>query len=140
MCEIINWVIFLLLGGCSIRDCKKREIPVVLLILLGVVVLLSLFLCREKSLLARAGGAAVGLLLFLISKCTKEAIGYGDSWLILILGVYMGGVEVLEVLFVASLAAGICSLVVLWKAGWKRTTTIPFAPFLSIAYLGVMLP
>lgn len=138
MCEIVKWAVFVLLFICSISDCRKKQIPALLLILLGVVVFISLFVCETPSGFDRIGGALLGLLLFLVSKCTKEAIGYGDSWLIFFLGIYLGGLATLQLLFAASLLAAGCSLLLLCKKGWKRSITIPFAPFLGLAYLGVI--
>ena len=94
--------------------------------------------CEEKSLWARVGGALIGVLFFLISKLTKEAIGYGDSWLILLLGIHLGALVALQVLFAASFAAGVCSLFYLWMKRWRKGATLPFVPFIAVAYLGVM--
>ena len=84
------------------------------------------------------GGIGIGILFFIVSKVTKEAIGYGDSWLILLLGLYLGASKVLQLLFAASLGAAVVSLFYLWKYHWKRNATLPFVPFLVLAYLGVM--
>lgn len=139
MCKIEDWIVFILLGICSVSDCKKKTIPVILLIILSIAVAVFAIICDAVSMKLRVCGAFVGLLFLLISKCTKEAIGYGDSWLILLLGIHMGSLRVVEVLFAASLLAGIASLFFLWKCHWKRNATLPFVPFLSISYLGAML-
>lgn len=139
MREIANGVILAFLVILAILDWRKKEIPVVLMLIMsGAVVAFTVF-CRTESVRSSAAGAGVGLLLFIISKCTKEAIGYGDSWLILLLGVYLGGLRVVQVMFAASLLSAVCSLFYLWKCHWKRSATIPFVPFLAIAYLGDML-
>jgi prepilin signal peptidase PulO-like enzyme (type II secretory pathway) len=78
------------------------------------------------------------LFFFFISKFTKEAIGYGDSWLILILGIYLGSFEVLQVLFWATILAAIVALFLLCKKRCKRNITIPFVPYLAVAFLGVV--
>ena len=85
------------------------------------------------------GGVAVGLLFFGISKVTKEAVGYGDSWLVTILGMYLGGRRLLEVILTATVLAGIFSLIFCVFQGWDRKRSIPFVPFLTVAYLGVVL-
>lgn len=139
MCKIVDWIVFLLLGICSVNDWKKKTIPVILLIILSVVVVVFAMFCDAVSTRMRVSGALMGLLFLLISKCTKESIGYGDSWLILLLGIHMGSLRALGVLFAAALLAGIVSLFFLWKYHWKRTATLPFVPFLSISYLGAML-
>jgi len=139
MCKIEDVIVFILLAMCSVSDWKRKTIPVILLVVLSVAVAIIALCCDGVSMRLRAGGAFLGLLFLFISKVTKEAIGYGDSWLILLLGIHKGYLCAIEVLFVASLLAGIVSLFFLWKHHWKRTSTLPFVPFLNISYLGVML-
>lgn len=138
MCTITGWLLLIMLVMCSISDWKKKEIPLWMLLLFSVAVVGILFLCPGESAGSRLGGATIGILLFGISKCTKEAVGYGDSWIILLLGLCLGGPKLLQVLLAASLAAGICSVFFLWKLRWRKNATLPFIPFLTLAYLGVM--
>ena len=103
---------------------------------IGVVVF-SLF-CGD-DIWMRMAGLALGGICFLFSYCTREALGYGDSWLILILGIYLGIGKALVLLTVAFLLAGLVCLVgLLWKR-WQRQQTIAFIPFLTVAYVGVLL-
>lgn len=138
MCGLGDVFVLIILAICDFRDLKKREIPISLLIIMSIGVLVIAFCCDAEPVWSRCSGAFIGILFFIISKCTKEAVGYGDSWLILILGVHLGLFKAVQLLFVASLAAGVCSLFFLWKHHWKRSATIPFVPFLLIAYIGVM--
>ena len=139
MCQIENWVIFLLLVMCSVSDLRRKTIPIVLILVLGIAVIGFAIFGDSIGVRLRVGGAILGMLFLLISKCTREAIGYGDSWLILLLGIQLGYLEAICVLFVASLLAGVASLFFLWKCKWKRNTSLPFVPFLSVSYLGAML-
>ena len=139
MCQIENWVMFLLLVMCSVSDFKKKTMPAVLLIVFSITVLGFVIFGDSVGVRLRVGGAVLGILFLLISKCTKEAIGYGDSWLILLLGIQLGYLEAISVLFAASLLAAVASLFILWKCNWKRDTSLPFVPFLCISYLGAML-
>ena len=139
MCQIEKWVIFLLLVMCSISDVKKKTIPIAFLLMLSATVMGFAIFGDSVGVRLRVGGALLGMLFLLISKYTKEAIGYGDSWLILLLGIQLGYLEAISVLFAASLLAGVTSLFFLWKCHWKRNTSLPFVPFLSISYLGAML-
>lgn len=139
MCKIAEWIVLLFLVACSFSDWKRKEIPLFFLLIMSAVVVLLAICCNTESIWSLLGGVLIGILFFVISKCTKEAIGYGDSWIILLLGVDLGGFQVLQLMFVASLAAGICSLFFMWRCHWKRNVTIPFVPFLTVAYLGVML-
>ena len=139
MCQVANWMIFILLAVVGVIDWRKREIPMSLLFIMSAGVIIFAIYCKDITLWYRLAGGALGILLFVVSTVTKEAIGYGDSWLILLLGVHLGIFRVLQLLFVASLLAVIFALFYLWVRKWNRGATLPFVPFLTIAYLGVML-
>lgn len=138
MCKIEDLLVWFMLLLCGIRDWRKREIPTLWLIIMSVVIGILLLCFGRNMLISRVTGGLLGVLLFLISKWTKEAIGYGDSWLILLLGVYLGGFKTLQLLFFASVIAGVFALIYLWKRKWKKNITIPFVPFMTVAYLGVV--
>ena len=138
MCTLGDVVTLLFLLACSVADWRSQSLPIWLLGLYSMSVpMIILFYPREtwESMLL---GALIGILFFGISKMTKEAIGYGDSWLILILGIYMGWKKLLYLLFLASFGAGIVSLIQLSRKRWNREDSLPFVPFLAAAYIGVM--
>ena len=139
MCEIADLLVLAMLIACSYSDARKKTMPVYLLIIFSAVVGGVALLCKDISIQTRLGGGLLGLFFLLASKCSKEAIGYGDSWIILLLGVQMGCMRALGVLFAASILAGAVSLVFLWKHHWKRNMTLPFVPFLTISYIGAMI-
>ena len=138
MCKIVETFVIGGLLCCAIHDLRKNEIPVIYFIGIGVVVVLGMFCVDPANVGERICGILIGLCCLLISKWTGQAVGYGDSLLILILGAHLGGVRLLEVLFVATFSAGLFALFCLWKRKWKRTATIAFVPFLTLAYMGVM--
>ncbi len=138
MCRIAYDILLVLLGIGSVLDLKRREIPICLLLSMSVVVLFLAIFDKEVSNWYRLAGASFGAIFFGISKFTKEAVGYGDSWIILLLGIVLGIFEALQVLFVASLMAAVVGLFYLWIRKWKRSAALPFVPFLTLAYLGVM--
>lgn len=138
MCKITDWIVCLMLGVCSISDWKKKEIPVIWLVIMSIAIGCFAVLSEAVSIRLRIGGILLGVLFLLISKCTKEAIGYADSWLVLLLGIYVGSLQAISILFAASMLAGIGSIFCLWKHHWKRSATLPFVPFLTISYLGAL--
>lgn len=138
MCKIADWIVFILLGITGVIDWKKRELPIWLLISMSIVVTILAICCRDVSVWYRLAGAALGIVFFIISRFTKEAIGYGDSWLILIMGVHLGIFRALQLLFAASFLAALFAVFYLWRRKWKRNETLPFIPFLAIAYIGVI--
>lgn len=77
-------------------------------------------------------GIGVGVLFLLVSKVTEEAIGYGDSVAIMILGGYLGFWKVVGALAVAFFTSGVCSVILAFRG---RVKTMPFFPFLTLGYI-----
>lgn len=138
MCKIADAVVFFMLAVAGVMDWRKKELPVWYLVGMSIGITIFAVCCKEIGLWHRLAGVALGVVFIGISKATKEAIGYGDSWLILLLGVHLGGLGALQVLFTASLFAAIYALFYLWIRKWRRNATLPFVPFLALAYVGVM--
>lgn len=125
------------LMGTSVTDIHYHKVPADILLMgnIGVVLYQIYKACRgEADVWLIAGGAAVGFLFLLLSKVTREGIGYGDSWGILVLGIYLGFWKILEVLAGAFSVLGIVSLVALCVKKMSRKYGIPFFPFLTIGY------
>lgn len=139
MCEVENWTMLLALMTVSISDIRKKEIPVVSLILMSVSLLILRIFVLNTTWEATLGGIVVGVLFFAISRLTREAIGYGDSWVILFLGICLGGVVTIQILFWASFMTSVFSIIKCIRHGWNRKQTLPFLPFLTVAYIGVVM-
>ena len=85
MCEIADGIIISFVILCALFDWKSREIPVWLLLLFSAAGVIGTLICERENAGSIGTGFVIGLCLLLVSKVTKEAIGYGDSWLITIL-------------------------------------------------------
>ena len=139
MCKIGYLVIAGFLLVISVIDVKKKQLPIWLLIIMSLFVAVFRMGYIEDTWGSTIGGIAMGAAFFVAGKLTKEAIGYGDSWIILLLGIVLGGMKIVEVVLTASFTASLFSIAYCIKKGWKKEYAIPFAPFLTMAYLGVML-
>lgn len=119
----------------SIADIRFRKVPSGILLLCGVAGIIYQLVQRPVDSWLAAGGVGVGILFLLLSRCTREGIGYGDSLAILVLGIYLGFWGLLEVLagaFFLLLPVGILCLI---RNRMSRKKTIPFYPFLAAGYL-----
>lgn len=122
----------------SIWDMIRREIPVWYLVVgTGSVVIMQILGEKEEWHLLLFGGIT-GILFLLLSKATNQGIGYGDSWMILNLGLFTGIWKLCVILGIAFL--GITIIAGLGVAGkvLKRKSRLPFLPFLLLGYLGVL--
>lgn len=138
MRELADAVMLLFLIVIAYRDWRTRRIPVVLLLILTILAVVFQFTIFHEEIERILGGVLIGLGLVIVSKRTKEAIGYGDSWLILILGIYVGSVKVLEIMVSAGFGASLFSVWKLYQSRWNKRIRIPFAPFLAAAYVGAI--
>ncbi len=122
----------------STCDWKSQRIPVAHLWNYTVAAILCTLLHIEGRLLLTAVGLLIGATFFVISKVTKESIGYGDSWVITLFGIYVGGKDLVRLLFTASFFAGLVSLIWMAAHQWKREKELPFVPFLTLGLMEVI--
>ena len=139
MCEVSDWCMLAFLGVCCVSDLRLRRVRTLLLLLSTILVLLFCIFFTKESLWSVLGGVVVGLLFLGISYITKEDMGYADSWLILVLGAYLGLARLTLLLSLSFLGAALLALVGISLKWWRRNGSIAFIPFLTVAYIGVML-
>lgn len=133
--QIICLVILIIM---SIVDIQYHKVPIDILIIGNVsAVLYQIYkMCSfEVNIWQIAGGAGIGFAFLLISKVTREGIGYGDSWGILSLGIYLGFVKLIEVLAGALFIVVIVSIIMLCIKKMSRRYCLPFFPFLTVGYV-----
>jgi len=135
MCEVeqIVGVLFLMISAC--HDFKTYKIPIWLLVI-ATMATLSIRVIYEGDWWVYMAGLLLGGVFLLISKVTAEAFGYGDSALIMILGMLVGIWQVILVLIIAFATAAIFGAIVLIKKGMSKKQRFPFSPFLLIGFLG----
>lgn len=119
-------------------DIRRREIPVSILIAANISVLIYYFINKEMNIYLIIGGAGVGFFFLGISKVTREGIGWGDSWGILILGMYLGLWKLLIVLTAAFFFLAVFAAAMLYRKKMSRRCRLPFFPFLTAGYLTLL--
>lgn len=142
MVKSIIILIFLLMG--SVWDVRKKYVPLTYLYAGGIVAMGYIFI---KSLLIRNAdiwlcalcGAGCGLFCLFLAFVSKEQIGYGDGWIVGIVGMLSGIKLVLGVFVTAMFGLAIFSLFLLVFKKGNRKTELPFVPFLLFGYVFVFL-
>ncbi len=124
-----------MLSALSIGDIYSRRIPVYSLVFCNLAAMgYQIFIGKEDIWLI-LGGIGIGILFFLVSRVTNEEIGYGDSWMILILGIYLGIWRLLEVLSAAFLFLVLAAVGCMTMKKMSGKYKLPFIPFLTGGYL-----
>ena len=134
MWTVSRIVAMVILTGLSFMDYKIRKVPrdVLLLCMAGTVLYQAV--TQNIDWMVSLGGGLIGMIFIGISKITREAIGYGDSLAILILGIYLGVWGLLEVLATSFFILGILALGCMTLRR-KKSLAFPFYPFLTVGYL-----
>ena len=98
MWKISQMVCLGILAGMSVTDLLYRKVSGELLAAAGIGAVIFQIWYGKCNVWILGGGIAVGLCFLGISRLTGEGIGYGDSIMILLLGIYLGIWKLLIVL------------------------------------------
>ncbi|MBQ7840550.1 MAG: prepilin peptidase [Lachnospiraceae bacterium] len=121
---------------CSITDCTRKKVDKRLLFAggcWGVGMLLGRVSNGTENWYSVLMAMFPGIFLLILSLLTEEKIGYGDGYMILVLGLFLGWESCIAVFCMACLLSAIYA-----GGGWifrkfDRNSRIPFAPFLLAA-------
>lgn len=131
---IVN--IYLLLG--SVQDIKKKKITNYYL-WAGAMIGVILKIINYGEVTEKSGewltAFIPGVLVLMLAKVTEEKIGYGDGWLIVVLGNYMTVMEISILLQISIILIFLFSAIVLCRKMASKTCQIPFLPFLWLSHL-----
>ena len=139
---------FSLLIICSYTDLRERGISLVLLAAFSIscVVLLvsvSIFGDRWAFLKSTVGyepspvnilaGLIPGLILLAVNRITKGAVGLGDVYVILLLGVMLGFEKTFTILFLSMVMTALFGLACMALGNRNRKDSLPYMPFVLAA-------
>ncbi len=130
-----NLITGMYLGFCSYTDIKRKEIyvkPSLLLMAAGAV---SCALSGREALFNAALGILLGLMILLISKASKGAVGEGDGLILMVTAFFQGFFGNLRMLMTALFLSAAASVGVLLFKRCRRDYELPFAPFLFISFI-----
>lgn len=128
----------IIVTGLSINaflDIKKREVSAAVVMLMALSGWVFHLLSCRFSITDLLMGLLPGIIALIISWVGREAIGYGDVWILLGMGLVLGGKEMMKISMTALLGAGCCALVLLLIFKKGRKYELPFVPFLLLADL-----
>ena len=139
MCEIAQSVILIVMSGMAVWDILYQKFRRSILLAVMCFMIVCRFFTGEIYPIEMLLGALIGLAFMGISKMSNEAIGYADSLLIVTLGILLGARKLLLVLWLAFSLAAVVSAAGLISKKFSRQAAIPFFPFLTLSYAGVMI-
>ncbi len=136
----IEVVLFLLLAVCAASDGRKKEIPLIvvwggmaLAVLLRITGNLGELVWPDVVL-----SLIPGMTFWGISWITGEKVGYGDGWMLMMVGLFTGLGQCFLILLVGLMMESVIALVLLAAGKTAMDRTVPFAPFLLLG-MGVVV-
>jgi leader peptidase (prepilin peptidase)/N-methyltransferase len=119
----------------SITDLKNKRVYLVVSVAFAIAGIIVNIIFRRHSLISILLSLGIGVILIIISKVTREAIGMGDGIIILVLGVLNGAYENLLISLYGFLISFLVSAFLLITRKFGRKDKIPFIPCLLAGYI-----
>ena len=136
----IEILLFIFLGICAVYDGVEREIPLVV-VWLGIITAVVLHiqgLGGNGTWQAAALSVIPGAVFWILSFITGEKVGYGDGWLLIMIGLFMGLWQCFAILMIGLISSSFVVLILLAVRRVSRDYQLPFAPFLLFG-MGVVV-
>lgn len=136
MLEVIKIVIlgvFLLIEG--IRDLQKHKVSMITVMIAGILGVIFQFVIIQENGLKIIGGILIGIVLLSLAKITREKIGYGDGWIFVVTGIYLGFHSNMYLLLLSLFLASLVSICLLVFKKVNKKTELPFVSFVLPGYL-----
>ena len=102
-----------LLGVCGFEDIKIKRIRLVVVNIFAILGVILHIIYERISWLDMIGGASIGVVLLVIGYFSHEKIGYGDGFLFMATGIYLGFWNNLVLLWLSTSLAGIYGLILM---------------------------
>ena len=114
----------------DIHSCELKVKDLAALFLIGIIIATAR---NGPDIFCWCRDLFPGIIAFLIAGFTREAMGYGDGLVILILGLFLGGDRVTCMIPVALLLTVIWGTIHMIRKKKGRKMVLPFVPFLFAA-------
>ena len=137
--SIREGVLLAFLGLNTVSDIKCKKIIVWSAWLFGVFGFIYGLVTSELTLLQGLMALLPGIMFLLISKITKESMGYGDGIIVLVMGIYLSIQNLIGSLVLALIFAALWSIILVVFFKKKKQEEFPFVPFVLLGFLGGLL-
>lgn len=133
----------LILVFMAYKDIREHKVSVIMLALCSIIagIASSVVMITETSEIWKShlAGLIIGLIFVGISKVTREGLGYGDSLLLCVLGLYLGIWSLLELLITTWMLTAVAAGIMLARSRFKKRASLPMIPFIAVGYITVWL-
>lgn len=136
--RFVETIAVILMIGLSVLDWKRHHLPKLLLGALTVLALIAR-VGGNISFPVFISGTIPGVLFLILSCMTREGIGYGDGWVVVLLGVVFGLWKTVCICMIALFGMACAAMIGMSFLHWDKKKRLAFVPFLAVGCLGVIL-
>lgn len=136
----VEVLLFFFLGICAVFDGMEKKIPLAV-IWLGIITAIVLHIegiIGDSSWWDMGMAVLPGMIFWMLSLVTYEKVGYGDGWMLVMIGLFTGLWKCFLILMVGLVSESLSVLVLLAFRRISKDRQIPFAPFLLFG-MGVVV-
>ena len=135
----INIILLVFLALCALWDGFKKEIPLaVVWIGIAAAVIMHAAGIIGETWLSIGISVLPAAVFWMLSFITREKVGYGDGWVLLMIGLYVGFMECVLILMAGLIMESVFMLVLLVLGKIHKDGEVAFVPFLLLG-LGAVL-
>lgn len=136
----IEILLFVFLGICAAYDGVQKQIPLVV-VWLGIIAAIVLYiqgLGGNQTWQAVVLSVIPGVAFWIFSFITGEKVGYGDGWILIMIGLFMGLWKCFLILMTGLTVSSFVALILLAVKRVSKNYQLPFVPFLLLG-MGVVV-
>ena len=138
MSTVYKILLLILLIYSSYTDIKTKKVMMVPVWGCALIAIIEIIFPTEEGGMSFLG-ALPGMIFLIISFVTKGALGSGDAYLAIVIGMFLGAKNTVIIFMIASVLAAVYSLIMLAAKRIDRKGSIPFVPFILSGYLGILV-
>lgn len=136
----IEILTFVFLGICAVYDGLEKEIPLAV-VWLGIITAIVLHiqgLAGDGTWKAAVLSVVPGVAFWLVGLISGEKVGYGDGWVLVMLGLFMGLWKCFLILMIGLISGSLVVLILLVFKKVSKDYQLPFVPFILFG-MGVVI-
>ncbi len=119
----------------SYTDLKMRLVSVVSVTAAVILSVAGRFFFEGKDIGSIVSGAVPGVALLVLSRVSRGAVGEGDAYIFMALGIMFGIAKSIYILIVSLVICSVLGMVILVINPLKSRDHLPFVPFILLSYL-----
>ncbi len=136
--ETVRIIMFLILIITeSIRDIKTHQISIPFVSIFGIMGMITYLPFAKNDFISVFLGMVVGLSVLLVSFFSRQQIGYGDGFVMIVSGILLGFRNNMALLLGALIYSAMVGLALLIIRKADKKTELPFVPFILLSFISM---